>query len=73
MFKFKKNIGSFDFFVRIIVGISFVYLGFINTQIINDSISSIILGIVGIVALSTATVRFCPLYRLAGLSTCKID
>jgi hypothetical protein len=73
MFKLKKNIGSIDFFIRIIVGICFVYLGFINTQIIDDSVSSIILGIVGLVALSTATFRFCPLYRLVSFSTCKID
>ena len=30
------------------------------------------LGLIGVVPLTTAAFRFCPLYRLVGLSTCPL-
>lgn len=36
------------------------------------SVGGIILAVVGAVMLVTAAVGFCPLYRVFGMSTCKV-
>ena len=36
------------------------------------SVGGIILAVVGVVMLVTAAVGFCPLYRVFGISTCKV-
>ena len=67
--KFKLNVGGLDSWIRIAVGVVLVYVGFINPELINDKIASMLLGIVGVVALVTGTVRFCPLYTTIDFST----
>ena len=55
------NIGSIDRIVRIIAGLTILGLGYYYQSW---------WGLVGIVPLLTASIRFCPLYSLVGLSTC---
>jgi hypothetical protein len=62
----KKNMGTADRIVRIIVAL---VLGFL---LLNGTISGtlgVILGILAIVFLLTSLVSFCPLYTLLGLNT----
>ena len=58
----KRNMGSADRIVRIIVG-----LGFIGAGIYYQSW----LGVIGIVPLATAIVGWCPAYLPFGISTCR--
>lgn len=58
----KKNVGSIDRAVRIIVGVIVVGLGIYNHAW---------WGVLGIIPLFTASIRSCPLYMPFGISTCK--
>ncbi len=60
----KTNIGSIDRALRIIVGLAVLGAGFYFKSW---------WGLVGLVPLLTALVRFCPLYPIVGISTCKRD
>ena len=63
---FKKNMGSIDRIVRIVITIAFAVL--IATGAVSGVVA-IILGILAAVFLLTSFVSFCPLYTLVGLST----
>ena len=62
------NVGSVDRSIRIILGLALVALGFLAGWSTLGTIVSVVIG--GILVV-TALVRFCPLYRLIGVRTCK--
>ena len=61
----KKNVGSIDAIVRIVIGLAIV--GFAFT--LEGSMRWI--GLAALVPFATAAVGFCPLYRLLGIRTTK--
>jgi hypothetical protein len=63
----KPNVGSIDRVVRIILGIALLSLLFILEG------NARWFGLIGIVPLMTATMRFCPLYAVLGMNTCPAD
>ncbi|WP_299709370.1 DUF2892 domain-containing protein [uncultured Tenacibaculum sp.] len=65
----KKNMNGFDRIFRIVIA---VVVGVLYSQGIITGILSYILITVAFVFLLTSFVSFCPLYRLIGISTCKI-
>ena len=58
----KPNVSSIDRGIRILLG-----LGLIGWGIYAKNW----LGAIGLVPVLTGFIRFCPLYRVLGLSTCK--
>ncbi len=60
----KTNIGNLDRSLRLVAGAAILGAGFYFKSW---------WGLVGLVPILTALVRFCPLYPLIGLSTCKRD
>ena len=68
----KKNVGSIDRIIRLVV--AFVIVGLlVSKTIVISSIVGIVLTIVAIIFGGTALVSSCPLYSLVGLSTCPVD
>ncbi len=67
------NLGNLDRLFRAIVGLVLVFAPLLNMPAIWSS-AALSYGTiaVGLVLVSTALFRFCPLYRLVGISTCKI-
>lgn len=63
----KKNIGSIDRIIRIILAAVFAVLYFTNT--VSGTLGLVLL-ILGGVFLFTSVISFCPLYALVGLNTC---
>ena len=63
----KKNMGSVDRIVRIVLAIIFGVLFF--TNVVTGTLG-IILLVLGVVFLLTSVVSFCPLYLPFGISTC---
>jgi hypothetical protein len=61
------NVGSADRVVRVIVGLALLSLLFLLSG------NGRWWGLLGIIPLATAAVRFCPLYRLVGLNTCPLN
>ena len=63
----KKNIGSFDRILRIVVAVAIAALYF--TNVISGTLGIILMVLAGEFLL-TAFVSFCPLYVPFGISTC---
>jgi len=64
----KKNMGSIDRAVRLIVAVLIVILYF--TQTITGTLGIVLLIVAGVFAL-TSFISFCPLYAPLKISTCK--
>lgn len=64
----KKNMGSADKIIRVIIAIIFSVLYF--TQTVTGTLG-IVLLVVGGVFLLTSVISFCPLYVPFGINTCK--
>ena len=60
---FKFNVGSWDRWLRIIVGLGVVSLNFWGPRTAW--------GWIGILPIVTGLFRFCPAYTLFGIATCK--
>lgn len=56
----KKNVGNVDMIIRIIIGIVIAVVG-----VVYESWW----GLVAIVPIMTAFIKYCPLYSVIGLST----
>jgi hypothetical protein len=63
----KKNMGTADRVIRILVAVLFAVLYFTNTV---TGVLGIVLLVLGAVFLLTSLISFCPLYTLIGLNTC---
>ncbi len=58
----KVNVGSTDRMLRIVAGVIIIALGVYYQSL---------WGIIGLVPLLTGLFRFCPLYTMLGMNTCK--
>lgn len=63
-----KNVGNIDRLMRIALGIVLVLIPIMS----GFSTWTTIAGIIGVIAIATAGMRFCPLYRILGIQTCKM-
>lgn len=59
---FKINVGGIDRLLRITVGLVLIALVFVGPKTP--------LGWIGVIPLTTGTLRMCPLYSLFGFNTC---
>jgi hypothetical protein len=66
----KKNMGSVDRIVRVVVAAIIAVLFF--TKVITGALG-IILLVLAAVFLLTSVVSFCPLYAPFGISTCETE
>ncbi|OYD42897.1 hypothetical protein CHU00_17775 [Sphingobacterium cellulitidis] len=64
----KKNMGSQDKLIRIIIAIIIAILYF--TNVISGTLAIVLLVVAGIFIL-TSIIGICPLYSILGISTCK--
>lgn len=66
----KKNMGSIDRVVRVVLAIIFGVLYFTGTV---TGTFGLVLLVLGGVFLATSLVSFCPIYAVVGLSTCPVS
>ena len=66
----KKNMGSTDKIIRVILAIVFAALYFTGTV---SGTPGLVLLILGVVFLATSLISFCPLYLPFGIRTCAKD
>lgn len=65
----KLNMNAADRIIRLIIAAIFATLYFTNT--VTGTLGVILLVVAAIFTLTIIT-GFCPLYRLFGISTCKV-
>ncbi len=66
----KKNMGSTDQIVRVLIAVVVAALFF--TNVISGVLGIVLLAVAGIFVL-TSVVSFCPIYAVFGLSSCPVD
>ena len=66
---FKRNLHAVDRVVRLVVGLGCVYVGFIDTSMIGNTLASTLVGLFGVINLFAAAFSFCPVYGVTGIST----
>jgi hypothetical protein len=69
--KFKKNMSNLDRAIRTVVGLTLVTAGPVTGFITPDKLSSILMGIVGSLALVSAFFSYCILYEFTGFGSGK--
>jgi hypothetical protein len=65
----KKNMGSIDRVVRILLAVVFAALYFTGT--VSGTLGLVLVAAAGIFAL-TSVISFCPLYPILGINTCSV-
>ncbi|MFN7300012.1 MAG: YgaP family membrane protein [Bacteroidia bacterium] len=65
----KKNMGTLDRAVRIILSIVFAVLFFTGT--VSGALGMVLL-VAGGIFLATSLISFCPLYTMLGINTCGV-
>lgn len=63
----KKNMGSLDKALRMLVAVAVAILYFTN---VISGTTAIILGVLAIIFVITSFLSFCPLYLPFGINTC---
>ena len=67
------NIGSVDRVLRLIIGLVLLFSPLLNIPAIWSSETWAYLSMaVGLILAGTALFKFCPVYQLLGISTCKL-
>jgi hypothetical protein len=65
----KKNMGTADRIIRLLVAAVFAYLYFSGTV---TGTLGLVLVILGGVFVATSLISFCPLYTIVGANTCGV-
>lgn len=65
----KKNMGTLDKGIRVVIAIAIALLYFFN--VISGTLAYILMA-VAIIFLLTSLINFCPLYTILGINTCKL-
>lgn len=67
------NVGKADLTVRFILGACLFFMPLLNIPAIwSSAVLAYGSMAIGLILVATAAFRFCPLYRLLGISSCKI-
>lgn len=66
------NVGTFDRILRALIGIAMLYLAFMSgLPLFEAPLFKYGATIIGIVMLTVATVKMCPIYSIFGFKTCR--
>jgi hypothetical protein len=66
------NVGTIDRLLRIVIGVILLGLPFMSGLAIFESTAATVVAVIaGIIMIATSAMRFCPLYRIFGLRTCR--
>ena len=71
MITFKRNMSTSDRLVRTLVGSTLLVLGPLTNALVLDTLSSTLLGILGMTAILSALFAYCFLYEVTGFCTLK--
>ncbi|MEE4121449.1 MAG: DUF2892 domain-containing protein [Paracoccaceae bacterium] len=63
------NVGNIDRIARAVLGVVLLLAAFTAGW---GTAGTVIAAVAGLVLLGTAGMRFCPAYRLLGMSTCQV-
>lgn len=66
------NVGTIDRMLRVALGLTLLYLAFMSGLPLFDApLFRYGAAVIGLVMLTTAAMRLCPLYSIFGIKTCR--
>ena len=66
------NVGNLDRAIRLVLGVALIAAALLSDWAVFDGVALKYGAVVmGVVMLATATFRFCPLYTVLGVKTCR--
>lgn len=66
------NLGTLDRAIRTLLGVVLLAAPFLSgLALFNGTLATVISVVLGVVMLATSGAKFCPLYRIFGIRTCK--
>lgn len=65
------NVGNIDRAIRVLIGLAALAAVFVG-PFAGPGWQRIALGVIGVIMIGTSAIKFCPLYRIFGIRTCKI-
>lgn len=69
----ENNVGTTDRVLRLVLGLVLLAAPFISgLALFNSSAATVISVLAGLVMVATSAMKFCPLYRIFGIRTCKL-
>jgi hypothetical protein len=67
------NVGTIDRLARLILGVLLIAAPFLtNIALFQSTPMTWVAVIVGLVLIGTSAMKFCPIYRIFGLRTCRV-
>ena len=66
------NVGKIDRLVRYALGAILIAMPFLSDASLFQGAMTWVSVIIGVVLIATAGMKFCPLYRILGVNTCKL-
>lgn len=68
-----SNVGNLDRIIRLVLGVILLVLPFVSgAAFFSGTFGTLASVVVGVVLIATALRRFCPLYRILGVNSCKL-
>ncbi len=67
--KKSRNMHTLDRYVRLTIGVTCIYIGFIDTSLIANRIVAALVGVFGVTNLWAFYTARCPVYAMTGFST----
>lgn len=68
------NVGNIDRIIRLVIGAVLILAPFFtNWGLVGSTTGMFISVLLGLVLVATSAMKFCPLYRIFGLRTCKVS
>ena len=64
------NVGTIDRVARATLGVALLYIAFVSGAL-DGSVWQWVAAAAGVVMLAVAAIRFCPVYALIGIKTCR--
>ncbi|MCS7313477.1 MAG: DUF2892 domain-containing protein [Acidobacteria bacterium] len=62
------NVGGVERTIRILVGVGLLLLAFLALE----GTARWVVGVIAVVPLATGIAKFCPLWSLLGINTCRV-
>ena len=67
----KRNMGLYDQIFRTLMGLGLIYIGPFSDVLTSDTLSSVLLTVVGVMIIISSFIGWCPVYHMAGFNTNK--
>ena len=67
------NLGNLDRIFRLMLGCVLLAAPFISGMALFDSRTATVISVIaGVIMVGTSAMKFCPLYRIFGIRSCKL-